>query len=289
MTADELREEMAKFRSWYHKIPLGNGVITPGLDFDDMWALVRKSRAHVDYAGKRVLDIASFDGMWAFEAEQLGSALVVATDCLYESFKNFLFCHRQLNSRVIPYYNVSPYSLADRLDVFLQENWEQQKPDDRLFDVVHHLGLLYHLRDPLLSLSQARSVMRAGGQLLIETAVVINEDASFMLFNGVPPDRSRFYDDLTTWWAPTIPCLHEMLRASLFEPLPDTTHVLATESLSNRLWAQARRVVRRDRYAVSRVCLVARAMSPQEVDPAYLRELARTYRNPGLAIHRLGL
>lgn len=289
MTRDELLAAVAQFPNWYHKIDLGQGVVTPGHDFDPLWAMIRDTRRSIDYSGKKVLDLASFDGMWAFEAEQLAAELVVATDCYYETFKNFLFCHRVLNSNVVPYYNISPYDLSDRLDVFLQEAWaEEERPYDRLFDVVQHLGLLYHLRDPMLSLGQARSVLRDGGYLLIETAAVVNHDAAFMLFNGVPPDRPRIYDDITTWWAPTIPCLRDMLRAALFEPLDDTIHVLSHSSVASSAVASVKRYVRGKRFTISRVCLVAQAIGPERADADYVKELSRTYRNPGLVLNLHG-
>ncbi len=283
---EEMAEEIKKFRFWYHKIDLGNGVITPGLDLDQQWNMTRETRDTLDYKGKNVLDIASFDGMWAFEAEKLGASLVVATDCYYETYKNFLFCRNALNSRVIPYYNISPYDLYNRLDVFLEENWEDQKPYDRLFDIVQHLGLLYHLRDPMLTLSQARSVIRTGGHLLMETAAVVNEESSFMLFNGVPPQEQRIYKDTTTWWAPTIPCLREMLRASFFEPIEDSMRrgEKASEKGKLKLGHYLRRESRS--FRISRVSLAAKAIGKADVDEDYYRELARTYRNPGLKMER---
>jgi len=80
------------FTYWYHKIDLGNGIVTPGFNYDPLWDNIRKVRSRIDYQGKTVLDIASFDGLWAFEAEHLGAKTVVATDCLYRTFKNFMFC-----------------------------------------------------------------------------------------------------------------------------------------------------------------------------------------------------
>jgi tRNA (mo5U34)-methyltransferase len=285
MDAEELRRKVASFRFWYHKIDLGQGVVTPGQPFDAVWDMIRHSRATLDYKDKSVLDIASFDGMWAFEAEKLGASTVVATDCYYETYRNFLFCREALGSQVIPYYNVSPYALTERLDVFLEENWESQRPYDRLFDIVQHLGLLYHLRDPLLTLSQARSVIRTGGLLLIETAAIVGETASFMVFNGVPPGPRRIYpDDLTTWWAPTVRCLEEMLRASMFEPIESSVRTLPVNQLTEPIKQLVRRHLLDQRHTVSRVSLVARAMAPSEIDPEYYRELTRTYRNPGLVI-----
>jgi tRNA (mo5U34)-methyltransferase len=203
MSPEEIKQTVARYK-WYHKMDLG-GVITPGHDFDAIWNNIRLARKNLDYAGRAVLDLGSVDGMWAFEAEKLGAAPVVATDCYYEQvYERFLFCREVLGSKVIPYYNVSPYDLWERLDFFFQENWGDGKPYQRRFDIVQHLGLLYHLRDPLRSLSQARSVLRTGGHILIETAAVVDEDGAFLLFNGVTPGRGRIYTDTTTWWAPTI-------------------------------------------------------------------------------------
>src|SRR5436305_1624256 len=63
---------------WYHTIDLGNGIVTPGA-FDH--------RPYLHYFGlperfdgKRVLDVATFDGFWAFEFEKRGAAEVVAID-----------------------------------------------------------------------------------------------------------------------------------------------------------------------------------------------------------------
>jgi SAM-dependent methyltransferase len=227
--------------------------------------------------------------MWAFEAEQLGAEVVVATDCFNQGYQNFLFCREVLKSKVIPYYNVSPYDLWNRLDVFLQENFGAQKPYERLFDIVQHLGLLYHLRDPMLTLSQARSVIRTGGHLLIETAAVINKEAPLMIFNGVPPSSQRIYDDITTWWAPTVSCLKEMLRASLFDPIDETVHIILYdgEKSSKSIKAKFKRYMQNKEYTISRVCLVAKAISANDIDSEYYRELARTYRNPGLVVEHL--
>lgn len=84
MTPDEPRSEIAKFPFWYHRIDLllGHGVVTPGHDFEPIWDMIRDTRRFIDYRGKKVLDLASFDEMWAFEAERLG-ALVVAFDSYY--------------------------------------------------------------------------------------------------------------------------------------------------------------------------------------------------------------
>jgi tRNA (mo5U34)-methyltransferase len=212
-----LKEEISR-RKWYHRMDLGNGVGTPGFEWDSLWDNTRQARTTIDYTNKAVLDLGSWDGMWAFEAEMLGAALVVATDCMntwqipwHHGMNNLILVREALFSQVVPLWNVSPYVLRERLDNMLYSHPLLKDG----FDVVQHLGLLYHLRDPLLSLAQSRSVMKDGGTLLLETAVHHAEDSVTMRFNFGP---GAFYkDDFSTWWAPTLPCLREMLRMSFFE------------------------------------------------------------------------
>lgn len=258
---------------WYHKIQLAPGIITPGLPLDDVWNMVRSVRQHVDYKGKRVLDIASFDGMWSFEAEKLGASFVVASDCYHPVFKKFAFCKNVLGSDVTPLYNVSPYFLWEGLKTILMDDETVKLPfpqqiKHNQFDIIQHFGLLYHVRDPLMTLSQARSVIKTGGHLIIETACILNNDESIMVFNGPPEQKNRFYVDDTSWWAPTITCLQEMLKSTLFEPLPHT--IRSIEKIHSK------------NYTVGRVCLVAKAVPPSHMQEDSLKELLRTFRNPGL-------
>jgi tRNA (mo5U34)-methyltransferase len=214
-----LKEEISR-RKWYHRMDLGNGVTTPGSSWggDSVWDNVRKARSAIDYTGKTVLDLGSWDGMWAFEAEMLGAALVVATDCLnywqlpwHHGMNNLILIREAIFSQVVPLWNISPYVLRDRLDNMLYSHPLLTGG----FDIVQHLGLLYHLRDPLLSLAQSRSVIKEAGTLLIETAIHHPNDCVTMLFNF---GSDAFYkDDFSTWWAPTLPCLREILRMSFFE------------------------------------------------------------------------
>ncbi|MBI2240478.1 MAG: DUF1698 domain-containing protein [Magnetospirillum gryphiswaldense] len=248
-------------RTWYHKIDL-HGVVTPGYDFDGLWDEIRRVRQRVDYQGKRVLDLASYDGMWAFEAEALGASRVIATD-IYPNFvlDNFLLCREILGSSCFPYYNVSPYRLYERLDSVMQEDARE-----RHFDIVQNFGLLYHLRDPLWCLSQCRSVIKTGGLMIVESAVFLDSDRPVMVFNNNGTAGTMVHDDITTWWLPTVPCLIEMLKASLFEV--DMASVKIIPGVNG----------------LGRCCLVSQAISPDAVSAQLAGELARTDRNPGMDI-----
>jgi len=286
MTTEALRQEIAKFPYWYHKIQLAPEVVTPGFEMDELWNHVRKVRAGLDYTDKRVLDIASFDGLFSFEAENLGAKSVVSADCLYNSFANFMFCREVLGSKATPYYNVSPYNLAERLDVYLDESYVGK--EDRRFDIVQHLGLLYHLRDPMLSLSQARSVMKEGGHLIIETDVVMNNPESFLLFNGIP-NSARIRNNYSVWWAPTKSCLFEMLEATLFEVEESSYSEFEFEPPAREAGKVFTEINKA--HVIGRGAVIAKAVAPGKRKGAnhekFETELMRTYRNPGLDLGRL--
>jgi tRNA (mo5U34)-methyltransferase len=251
-----LKEEIAK-RKWYHRMDLGNAVTTPGFPLEWLWEAARQTRSAIDYKSKTVLDLGTWDGMWAFEAEMLGAGFVVATDCmntwqeaLHQGMNNLLLVREAIFSEVVPLFNVAPYALRERLDNVL---FSHPLLKDG-FDIVQHLGLLYHLRDPLLSLAQSRSVLKEGGTLLLETAVSPGESISMQFNSGA----GTFYEDFTTWWAPTLPCLREMLRLSFLE-LDETSITHAG-----------------DPHSVFRVALRATAARPANVlehrynlDPSY--------------------
>lgn len=281
-----IRERIEKRRYWYHKIVLPDGTVTPGMDLEPIWENIRRVRGLRPYQGKKVLDIASFDGMWVFEAEQLGAGEIVATDCLYNTFGNFMLLREILGSRAVPFYNVSPYNLSERLDIYFEENYGPEGQHSNRFDIVQHLGLLYHLRDPMLSLSQARSVVRTGGHLLIEGEVILGRDDSCLVFNGLP-QTTRIRDNVTVWWSPTLPCLYEMLRASFFEPDVSSTSVIdfdvPVSSPGSLGHFDANAKLRRGRFA-----LWAEATEPHAPVGKWEREMLRTFRNPGLDIRRLG-
>jgi tRNA (mo5U34)-methyltransferase len=240
-----LKEEIPR-RTWYHRMDLGNGMVTPGFPWEVLWDNIRRARQAIDYGAKSVLDLGSWDGMWAFEAEALGAVFVVATDCInhwqipwHHGMDNLLLVRETLFSKVVPLWNISPYMLRERLDNMLYSHEHLVRAGG--FDIVQHLGLLYHVRDPLLSLAQARSVIRDGGTLLLETALSRDENCTCtMRFNSGP---GAFYNDFTTWWAPTLPCLREMLRTSLFEMEEGGVTFEQTESQVCRVALRARAVV----------------------------------------------
>lgn len=223
---------------WYHEIDFGDEKTIPIMDIRDQWEQNRKVRSLIDYKEKRVVDVASFDGMWAFEAERLGASLVVAIDSIdfghpcefiSKAMHKMLYARERLKSNVIPHYTMSVHEMS-RLP----------RIHGGQFDIVQHMGLLYHLENPWHSLKQARRALKLGGQLLCETAVSSDAGASMRMNRG----SSLFYKtDPGTYWAPTMECLSEMLMGSGF--CVDETSILSKE-------------------AVTRACVLATAVETDE-------------------------
>ena len=183
MTADEIREAIGSV-TWYHQIDLGQGVITPGSD-----ATIERMKfvgMPADLSGLSVLDIGAWDGAFSFEAERRGAARVVAVDSFCWSGEGwgtqagFNCARRILDSRVedreMEVLDLSPATVGE-------------------FDLVLFLGVLYHLKHPLLALERVASVCR--GQLIMWTQVdMLDCDRPAAAFYP----GTELNNDPTNWW-----------------------------------------------------------------------------------------
>jgi tRNA (mo5U34)-methyltransferase len=215
MDATALRQKVDAIR-WYHTIDLGQGVVTRGVDNTPL----RLARIDLpSLKGRTVLDIGAWDGFFSFEAERRGASRVVATD--YYSWHGvgwgtengkagFQLARAALGSRVedadIDIMDLSPERIGT-------------------FDVVLLLGVLYHLRHPLLALERVASVAR--DLLILETVVdLVGLRRAAMAFY---PDR-ELNNDPTNWWGPNPAAVESMLRTVGFErvgivsPVPSLPH-----------------------------------------------------------------
>jgi tRNA (mo5U34)-methyltransferase len=247
---ERLREEVAR-RSWFHTIDLGGGVLTPGRD--DTITKARHMRLPADLSGRTVLDIGTYDGYFAFEAERRGAARVVATDRWAweapgsDARRNFELVHEVLGSRV------EPREVAV----------EDLGPDTvgGPFDVVLFLGVLYHSPDPLGYLDRVRSV--TGDLAIIETEVdLLDVDVPALAYY---PGAS-YNEDPSNHFGPNRAAAEAMLRdagfrrVEAFEPWTvrsDWAIQRDTTSLRNRLTRKVRTV--RHRFRSGRMVFYAYA------------------------------
>jgi tRNA (mo5U34)-methyltransferase len=196
---------------WYHAIEVAEGITTPGRY--NPQPLLNTMGFPQDLQGKTVLDIGTYDGFFSFEAERRGAARVVAMDRHPAGHKGFALAHELLRSHVT-------YSVGSVYDLSPETHGT--------FDVVLFLGVLYHLRHPLLALDKIHSVCREFA--FVESHVLdhafIHEGQAIPLEHLHPlltrAPLMQFYpgDELgqepSNWWAPTVECLRRMLDTSGF-------------------------------------------------------------------------
>jgi tRNA (mo5U34)-methyltransferase len=213
MTVTDLAQRVAAHR-WYHSIDLGGGIVTRGID-DTPLRLARLALP-ASLQGLTVLDIGAWDGFFSFECERRGAARVVATD--YYSWHGsgwgaktgFELAREALGSHVedvdLDVMDIAPERLGT-------------------FDLVLFLGVLYHLRHPLLAIDKIAAV--TSGTLILETVVdLVGLGRPAMAFY---PDRELNHDP-TNWWGPNQAAVVGMLRSAGFDdvrvvtPTPGALH-----------------------------------------------------------------
>jgi tRNA (mo5U34)-methyltransferase len=202
LTPEKLKEKIGQI-DWYHSIDLGNGIITPGYAKNISPYSEEIIGLPEDLTGMTVLDIGAWDGFYSFAAEKRGASRVLATDWFVwkELRKNgkagFELARRVLNSQVedleIDVLDLSPEKVG-------------------IFDLVLFLGVLYHLRHPLLALEKVARV--TGKQLILETHVDLLElERPAMAFY---PGR-ELNDDPTNWCGPNPAMVKGMLETVGFK------------------------------------------------------------------------
>lgn len=215
-----LEHRIRELGDWFHNIDL-NGVQTaPGHFLGDYPRCKFEHFAHAlptNLSGKSVLDIGCNGGFYSIEMKRRGADRVLGIDFDERYLAQAQFAARTLGVD-IEFRKMSVYDI---------------KHLGEKFDVVIFMGVLYHLRHPLLALDMihehvARDLfifqsMQRGS----EEAGPVEDDYLFWqtdIFER--PDFPRMYfiekkyaGDPTNWWIPNRACTEAMLRSSGFEIL----------------------------------------------------------------------
>jgi len=153
MTAAELRRQADALGPWFHNIDLGDGVWTAPDHFLGDYPGVKWRRfadaLPADLTGKSVLDIGCNGGFYAIAMKRRGAARVLGLDSDERYLAQARFAAARLGHD-IEFRNLSVYDVGA-----LGER----------FDVVLFMGVLYHLRHPLLALDLIRE--HVAGDLLV--------------------------------------------------------------------------------------------------------------------------
>ena len=212
------RAAVAANPAWYHTIELAPGVLTPG-QVD-----LRRTAERIlpdDLAGRRALDVGTFDGFWAFELERRGAEVVAidvdaidaaewpplnrpqlerrAREWDIELGRGFRLAAEALGSgvrRVVcDVYDLSPEAIGGPVDFAFCG------------------ALMLHLRDPVRALERIHGALVPGGTLLMLEPFSV---AATLRFPRRPVGEFQPLAKEFNWWYPNLATLMAWPRAAGF-------------------------------------------------------------------------
>ena len=224
-TRDALAREIAALAPWFHNIDLGAGLTTAPDHFLGDYPRQKFARfadaIPADLSGKSVLDIGCNAGFYSIEMKRRGAARVLGIDSDDRYLAQARLASVALGFGDLEFRNLSVYDVAA-----LGER----------FDLIVFMGVLYHLRHPLLALDLIREHV-AADLMLFQTmqrganhVADVPEDHPFHIagtyrvspiFDDPGYPRLHFIEreyahDWTNWWAPNRAGSEAMLRAAGF-------------------------------------------------------------------------
>jgi tRNA (mo5U34)-methyltransferase len=183
---------------WHQRVELAPGVFSPGVS-DVAGHIARAGLSSVQ--GKSVLDIGTCNGGVLFELERLGASRLVGVDIYDQEWFGFADLRAFFRSEA-EFIQTSVYGLDSALG--------------ERFDIVFFLGVLYHLRHPLLALDALHALTRE--YAVVETAILEVDVASSFAEQRVALfcRGNELNDDYTNWFIPTRATLIDWCESSGF-------------------------------------------------------------------------
>jgi tRNA (mo5U34)-methyltransferase len=219
-----LKERIDALGPWFHNIEIDGVQTAPGHFLGDYPNFKFRRFEHAlprDLSGKTVLDIGCNAGFYSFEMKRRGAARVLGIDGDDRYLEQARFVADERGFCDCEFEKLSVYDVGA-----LGEK----------FDLIIFMGVLYHLRHPLLALDLIREhvardlmlfqTMQRGSKDLID----VPDDHPFHTADNREPPifddpaypkmhfiERQYANDWTNWWAPNRACSEAMLRASGFK------------------------------------------------------------------------
>jgi tRNA (mo5U34)-methyltransferase len=217
LTTEDIRRRVHELGDWFHNLNLAGVQTAPGHFLGDYPAMKWSRFAHaipLRLDGKSVLDIGCNAGFYSIEMKRRGAARVVGID----SDRRYLAQARfaaEVEAVDIEFREMSVYDLPA-----LGER----------FDIVLFMGVLYHLRHPLLALDILHE--HVVDDLLVFQSMLRGSADAPSLERDYPFSETRQFEDPayprlyfvehkyagdpTNWWIPNRACAEAMLRSAGF-------------------------------------------------------------------------
>lgn len=214
----EIETRVRELGDWFHNMDLKGVKTAPNHFLGDYPAVKWKSfesSIPADLRGKSVLDIGCNAGFYSIEMKRRGADRVVAIDSDEAYLAQAKFA-AEINDMHIDFRRMSIYEVPEL---------------DEKFDIVLFMGVLYHLRHPLLALDLLhdnvtrdllvfQSMLRGASSApelktdyhFWETDIFEQRDFPKMFFI-----EHSYSSDWTNWWIPNRACVEAMLRSAGFD------------------------------------------------------------------------
>jgi len=212
-----IRRRVDELGPWFHNMDLRGVKTAPSHPLGDYPAIKWTRFAPAlsgSIAGRSVLDIGCSSGFYSIEMKRRGAARVVGIDSDEDYLDQARFaaevCGADIELRQMSVYDVA--QLKER------------------FDIVLFMGVIYHLRHPLLALDLINE--HVAGDLLVFQAMQrggnevepLQEDYGFWdmgqfesrAYPKLHFIEHRYAGDDTNWWVPNRACAEAMLRSAGF-------------------------------------------------------------------------
>jgi tRNA (mo5U34)-methyltransferase len=219
LSRTEIEQRVRALGDWFHNLDLGGVETAPNHFLGDypriVWQAISGALPQ-DLSGKTVLDLGCNAGFFSLEMKRRGAARVVGVD----TDSRYLAQARlasEVSGLAIELRELSVYDVAQ-----LGER----------FDVVLFMGVLYHLRHPLLALDLLRE--HAVAETLVFQSMLRGSGGRFPVDRDYPFSERDVFDhpawpklhfveheyarDWTNWWIPNRACAEAMLRSAGFAP-----------------------------------------------------------------------
>ena len=170
-----------------------------GTFVDSEWNSALKWRRLKDHIkplyGRKVLDIGCSNGYYMFRMAALKPKLIFGVEPYLLFFTQYLLLQRYAQIRQIFY-----------LPVTLEELPSCQS----FFDTIFCMGILYHQRSPLDTLSKIHAQMTPGGELILETLIIAGTEETSLF------PAKRYAKMKNVYFIPTVACLTHWLHRTGF-------------------------------------------------------------------------
>lgn len=201
MELQSLTTDQIQGMDWYYSIELKKGAYTKNRVFVGTVALVRDLVARTCVENKWCLDIGTQEA-------------IVATMMARNGGKTFAYDRLSLVEKidfVKQAYNVS-FEYVHGIQLHELPN-ELLRRSAGPFDLVVFAGVLYHMVNPLGGMATARSFLKQGGLMVLETAAVVSPEPNFA-FNV----EGSIYPG-SNYFVPTLHSLDYMCRMMRLRPI----------------------------------------------------------------------